>query len=133
MAFLLALVLAAQPATCEQLWPTVWQALDQQDLKGRRPFPTLPDGKERLGRAWVAECQRFSPEALTCARGEQLAAQLALLRKTLEEDRIPPAEIDRVCTRLRDEWRITECKEVDRAIDRAARVVAADAGIQSSP
>lgn len=130
MAFLLALVLAAQPASCEQLWPVVWKALDEQDLKGKPPFPTLPDGKDRLGRAWVAECQRFSPETLACARGEQLGAQLALLRKTLEKDHIPPGEIDRVVNRLRDEWRITECKDVDRAIDRASRVVAADAGLR---
>lgn len=130
MSLLLALLLTAQPASCEQLWPAVWKALDTKDLKGKEPFPSLPDGKERLGRAWVGECSRFSPATLACARGEQLAAQMALLREKLERDRIPPAEIDRVVARLRAEWSITDCKDVDRAVDRAARVVAADAGLE---
>ena len=60
MVLLLALLLSAPPASCEQLWPAVWKALDAQDLKGKLPFPTLPDGKERLGRAWVFECARFA-------------------------------------------------------------------------
>lgn len=130
MNLLLALVLTAQPASCEQLWPAVWKALDKQDLKGKGPFPTLPDGKERLGRAWVAECARFDQETLECARGEQLEAQVALLRKMAEKEKFPPAEIERMAAQLRAEWKIIDCKEVDRAIDRAARAVAKDAGLE---
>ena len=130
MVLLLALMLTAPPATCEQLWPTVWKALDAKDLKGKPPFPTLPDGKERLGRAWVAECSRFDKETLECARGVQLEAQLALVRKLLEQERTPPAEIEKLLAKARAEWKITDCKEVDRAIDRAAHGVARDAGLE---
>ncbi len=130
MSLLLALVLAAQPASCEQLWPAVWKALDTQDLKGRPAFPRLPDGKERLGRAWVAECARFDKATLECARGVQLEAQLVAIRKMLEEEMIPPGEIEKLIVRARAEWKILGCKEVDRAIDRAARAVAKDAGLE---
>lgn len=130
MVLLLALLLSAPPASCDQLWPAVWKALDAQDLKGKLPFPTLPDGKERLGRAWVSECARFDQDTLDCARGVQLEAQVALLRKLAEQEKFPPAEIEKMVARLRAEWKITDCKQVDRAVDRAARAVAKDAGLE---
>lgn len=116
---------AAPKATCEQLWPRVWAALEKQEFsKGRPPlFDRVTNPKEKLGRAWVAECKRFDGPALACARGERLAQELAALREQLEAEGVPPEKIDAGLEKLRDEWSILECREVNRAVDRAAQQV----------
>lgn len=132
MLFSLLIVLSAAPKpTCEQLWPRVWSALEKQEFQDGRPpmFERIPDAKERLGLAWVGECKRFSPEELACARGEQLEKELAALKKKLQADKVPTEDIERGLKHARMHWTILECKEVDRAVDRAANLVATDAGL----
>ncbi len=125
------LMLAAAPSPCNALWPTVWKAYSAQELKKGLPplFVKLPDAKDRLGRAWVAECRAFDKEVIECAHGVELEAQLAGLRRQLEADKVPPAEIERLLQKVRDSWSVLECREVDRALDRAGAAVARDAGL----
>ncbi len=119
------------PASCEQLWPKVWAALRKQEFTEGRPpfFDLVADAEKRLGEAWVGECRRFTREALACARGQQLEKELAALKKKLRADKVPKEDIDRGVQHVREHWSILECKDVDRAIDRAAGQVAADAGL----
>ncbi|MDP3151825.1 MAG: hypothetical protein Q8N23_04110 [Archangium sp.] len=137
MVLLLGLVLAASPPPCDSLWPVVWKAYEAQELsKGTPPlFERLPDAKERLGRAWRVECGAFDQPALDCATGVTLEAELAVLRKSLEKEKMPAKEIDRLIARARAEWSVLECREVDRALDRAGAAVARevfDAGVPRS-
>lgn len=128
----LALVLAAPPKpSCEQLWPRVWSALEAHEFRDGQPpfFARVPNAKERLGAAWVSECRRFDEAALSCARGEVLARELEALKKQLLADGIPPAEVEAVLERQKREWSMLECREVQRAVDRAAQHVATDAGL----
>ena len=128
----LALVTAASPgATCEQLWPRVWSALEAHEFRDGKPpfFERVPNAKERLGAAWVSECRRFDEAALSCARGEVLARELAELKKQLLADGLPPAEIEAGLEKQKRAWSMLECREVQRAVDRAAQNVAIDAGL----
>jgi hypothetical protein len=131
MSLLLALVLTAPPS-CDALWESVWKAYAERELKGgAQPplFEKLPDARVRLARAWKAECSRFSAEALDCARGVALEKELAALRAQLEREKVPPKEVEQGLAKLRAQWRITECRAVDRALDDAAAAVARDAGL----
>ena len=124
--------LAAPPQpSCEQLWARVWSALEAHEFRDGRPpfFARVPNAKERLGAAWVSECRRFDEAALSCARGEVLARELEALKKQLLADGIPPAEVEAVLERQKREWSMLECREVQRAVDRAAQNVATDAGL----
>jgi hypothetical protein len=123
---LLALILAAAPPPCDALWPVVWKAYAAQELaKGTPPlFERLPDAKERLGKAWRAECRKFDQATLECAKGLTLEAQLKELRRKLEEEKLPAKEIDHLIAKMRAEWTVLECLEVDRALDRAGEALA---------
>lgn len=127
MLLALLMVMSAGPkATCEQLWPRVWSALEKQEFKNGKPafFDRITDAKQKLGVAWVNECKRFDAPTLSCARGEQLAEELALLKKQLDAEDVPPADIDAGLEKMRAAWSILECREVNRAVDRAAQKVA---------
>jgi hypothetical protein len=117
MLMLLAL-LTATPTPCEALWPTVWKAL---------PAKELPDAKERLGRAWIAECRAFTPAALDCAMGVTHEIELLELRRALEKRNIPKQTIDEGIAKARADWSPLHCPEVARALDRARAGLAADA------
>ncbi len=126
MLLALLMVMSAGPkATCEQLWPRVWSALEKQEFKNGKPgfFDRIPEAQQKLGAAWVSECSRFDAPTLSCARGEQLGEELATLKKQLEADGVPPADVDAGLKKLRDAWSILECREVNRAVDRAAQKV----------
>jgi hypothetical protein len=89
-------------------------------------FERVPDAKERLGRAWIVECRSFDKAALDCASGVTLEAELAELRRSLEKEKLSPAEIDKLIAKAHSEWSVLECREVDRALDRAGAAVARD-------
>lgn len=128
----LLIVLSANPKpTCEQLWPQVWAALEKQEFQDGKPpmFDRVPQAKERFANAWIGECKRFTPEELACARGETLEKELAALKKKLQAEKMPKEDIDTGLKHARMHWTILECKEVDRSIDRAANLVATDAGL----
>ncbi len=128
---LIALSATPKPTSCEQLWPRVWAALEKQEFSEGKPplFEKVPNAKERLGAAWVGECKRFTAEELACARGDSLEKELAALKKKLQADKIPAEEIEQGLKHVRMHWSILECREVDRAVDRAANLVAVDAGL----
>lgn len=137
MSLLLWLLVSATPVPCEQLWPTVWKAYAARELKGELPpfFKQFPNAVERIGAKWVIECKAFDVETLSCARGEQLEAEIVVLRKQLEKEKTPPAEREALLNRYRQEWSVLDCKQVDRAIDRAAESAARellDAGVPVS-
>jgi hypothetical protein len=126
MLLALLMVMSAGPKpTCEKLWPRVWSALEKHEFKGGKPdfFDRIPDAKQKLGAAWVNECKRFDAPTLSCARGEQLEEQLVMLRQQLEAEGVPPADIEAGLQKMRDEWSILDCREVNRAVDRAAQKV----------
>ncbi|MBE2248416.1 MAG: hypothetical protein IAE78_02630 [Myxococcus sp.] len=134
MALLLSLVLSGTPASCDALWPSVWKAYAARELKGAPPpfFRQFPDAVARIGRQWVVECQAFDAPTLACARGEWLEAEIAELREQLKKDKTPPAEREGLLDRYRAQWSVLDCKQVNRAIDRAAEKVARlllDAGV----
>lgn len=136
MVLLVGLVIAAAPPPCDALWPVVWKAYEAQELsKGTPPlFEQVPDAKERLGRAWWVECNAFDREALDCAKGVTLEAELVALRKSLEK-KLPAKELDQLIAKTRADWSVLECREVDRALDRAGAAVSRevlDAGVRRS-
>jgi hypothetical protein len=132
MSVFLAVILAAAPASCDQLWSDVWTAYAARELTGEPPplFVRLPDAKDRLARAWIAECGRFSKQTLECARGVELERELLALHKRLVKEKVPLEELARLIAKTRGEWSILECREVEAAIDRAGRAVAKDAGLE---
>lgn len=137
MSLVLSLVLSAAPLSCEQLWPEVWKAWSARELKGELPpfFRKYPDAIERIGQRWVVECKAFDASTLACARGELLEAELVLLRKRLEEEKVDPARREALLSKYRAGWSVLDCKQVNRAIDRAAENVARellDAGVPAS-
>lgn len=84
---------------------------------------------------WILECRAFDKAALDCATGVTLEAELTALRRSLENEKLPPAEIDKAIAKLRSEWSVLECREVDRALDRGGAAVARevlDAGVPRS-
>lgn len=131
LSLLIVLSAAPKPLSCEQLWPQVWTALEKQEFSEGKPplFEKVPNAKERLGIAWVGECKRFNSAELSCARGEVLEKEIAVLKKKLQADKVPADEIEQGLKHVRMHWTILECKEVDRAVDRAANLVAVDAGL----
>lgn len=137
MALLLSLMLSAAPLSCDQLWPGVWKAWQAREVKGELPpfFRQFPNAVERIGQKWVAECQAFDANTLACARGEQLEAEIVQLRKQLAKEKLEPAEREALLAKYRREWSVLDCKQVNRAIDRAAENVAReslDAGVPAS-
>ena len=135
MGLIVALLLSVTP--CDALWPNVWKAYEKKELSHGLPplFQRVPNAKELLGRAWIVECAAFNKESLDCAKGVTREAELARLRRMLEAERVPPAEIDKVLQKARSEWSPLECREVDRALDRAGAAVARevlDAGVLRS-
>lgn len=128
MVLLVGLVLVASPPSCDAVWPVVWKAYEAQELsKGKPPLlEQVPDARERLGRAWRLECETFGQAALDCAKGVTLEAELAVLRKSLENRKMPAKEIDQLLTKMRADWSVLECREVDRSLDRAGAAVARD-------
>ena len=136
LTILSALVLAAAPATCDELWPKVWKAYEGKELKGHRPpplFEKVPDAKERLGRAWVVQCASFDQDALDCARGVHLELAIAELRRALEAQKVPPKQIAEAIGRAREDWSVLDCQAANKAIDRAGAAVARevlDAGVR---
>ncbi len=131
IALLMVLTASPPPASCEQLWPKVWTALEKQELGGEKPpmFERIPDAKTRLGIAWVGECKRFTAAELACARGADLEKELQALKKKLQADKVPKEDIERGVQHVRMHWTPLECRAVDDAIDRAANLVAVDAGL----
>ncbi len=131
IAALLALLTSAPRPDCEALWPRVWRALEQREFRDGLPplFQRVPGAKEQLGAAWTQACRRFDAAALACARGEQLEADLEHLRRRLVADGASPEELEAGLRRMRESWSALECREVRRALDRAAQQVAADAGL----
>ena len=134
MSLMLSLVLSAAPLSCDQLWPGVWKAWLAREVKGELPpfFRQFPNAAERLGQKWIVECRAFDARTLACARGEQLEAELVHLRKKLEQEKVDPVEREALLSRYRAEWSVLDCKQVSRAIDRAAENVAReslDAGV----
>lgn len=125
---MLSVMLAAAPLSCEHLWPNVWKAYVAREVKGELPpfFRQFPNAVERIGQQWVTECQGFDASALACARGEQLEAEIVTLRKQLEQEKLPVDEREALLARYRKEWSVLDCKQVNRAIDRAAEKVARD-------
>ncbi len=129
---LMVLMLAVDERPCTSLWSNVWKAFSARELKGEPPslFKKLPDAKERLGVAWVGQCKAFDAATLDCVRGHKLEKELAALRVELEADgKSPKKEIDEVMAKLRAEWSPLECKGVEESLDRAAALVARDAGL----
>lgn len=136
MSLLLSLLVSAAPVSCEQLWPTVWKAYAARELKGELPpfFRQFPNAIELIGQKWVLECRAFDSKTLSCARGEFLEAEIVQLRKQLEKEKLPVEQREALLNRYRANWIILDCKEVDRAIDRAAEKVARellDAGVEA--
>lgn len=136
MSLMLSLVLSAAPLSCDQLWPGVWKAWLAREGKGELPpfFRRFPNAIERIGQKWVTECKAFDPNTLACARGEQLESEIVQLRQQLEKEKMDPAEREALLSKYRAEWSVLDCKQVNRAIDRAAEKVAReslDAGIPS--
>lgn len=134
MLSLVALALSSTPVplTCEQLWPEVWARFVTAETAETPFFRRFPHGQTLLGQKWVLECEAFDAGTLACARRETLERELAELRAKLEREKMPPAERDTLISRLRSEWSILDCKEVTRALDRAAERAArqlADAGV----
>ena len=131
------IVSATPPATCDELWPKVWKAYEEKELKGHRPpplFEKVPDAKERLGRAWVIQCGAFDQPTLDCARGVQLELEIAEMRRALSEQKVPPKQIAEVISKAREEWSVLECHQVNKALDRAGAAVARevlDAGVRT--
>jgi hypothetical protein len=134
MLSLVALVLSSNPVplTCEQLWPEVWARFVTVETAATPFFGRFPNGQALLGQMWISECEAFDAGTLACARRERLERELAELRAKLEREKVPPAERNALISRLRSEWSILDCKEVNRALDRAAERAArqlADAGV----
>lgn len=137
MSLILSLVLSAAPLSCEQLWPAVWKAWAAREVKGELPpfFRRFPNAVERIGQKWVVECKAFDATTLACARAELLEAEIVQLRKQLEKEKVDPVEREAMLTKYRNEWSVLDCKQVNRAIDRAAENVARevlDAGVSTS-
>lgn len=135
MSLALSLLISAAPLSCEQLWPSVWKAYAARELTGEPPpfFRQFPNAIERIGQKWVLECRAFDRQTLSCARGDLLEAELVQLRAQLEKEKVPVEERERLLARYRADWVILDCKDVDRAIDRAAEKVARellDAGVE---
>jgi len=122
-----ALLLALLTATpdCEAHWAKVWLAYEATELKGRPPFfEKFPDGKARLARAWVDQCRAFSKQTHDCLSGVTVEKELAELDAQLIKEGVPAAERAKGLARLRAEWSVLECREANRALDRAAEAVA---------
>lgn len=123
--------LLAAPPTCESWWNDVWKAFAAREPKyGETPlFRRLPDAQQRLRGAWLLECKSFTPGLRACLAKETLAAEVKALEAELTRAKVPRQEIDRATAQLRAEWTPMECKGLDATIDRAASMVAADAGL----
>lgn len=126
---LLALLLAAAPASCDVLWDRSWKALNLREKDPGAPLAKVKDLEKKLRAAWLPECRKFTPETLSCARGEDLEKEVELARKMLEAEKVPPEQIEKLLPKLRADWSILDCKELDRSLDRAAAKVAKDEGL----
>lgn len=132
--FVALLALTATPESCESLWDRVWSAYAAKELPGRPPlFEKFPDARARLGVAWRAECRTFSAATFACARGEVREAELVALDRQLAKEGVSAAERQRALEAMRGRWSVLECREVERALDRAGAAVARqDAGVPAS-
>jgi uncharacterized protein YjiS (DUF1127 family) len=122
MVLLLAALLSATPAPCEALWPTVWKDYEARELKAEK----LPVAKERLRRGWILECREFSRSTLDCARKVGVEAELADFRRSLRKELMPPNEIDELIAKVRRDWSILHCADVESALDRVVAALAGD-------
>jgi hypothetical protein len=127
----LALLLAASAHTsCDALWDRAWKDFIVKNPPAGLPlFKKVKGAEKKLRAAWLTECGRFSKATLACARGEDLEQEIALARKQLEAEKVPAEEIEKLLAKLRAQWSILDCRDVDRAFDRAAERVAADEGL----
>ncbi len=135
MSLLLAMVLSAAPHSCPELWTPVYESWAAREQRSERTplFKQVPDAKDKLGKAWIAECGRLDAATLDCARRVTLEKELKAIAERLAKERMPRPEIDHLLEKLRKEWDILSCVEVDRALDRAAAVVAKEAGLETKP
>lgn len=136
MGFLLTLILAAPPTPCEKIWPAVWDLYSATELStGRVPaYVRIPEGKERIARAWIAQCRSFDTEAIQCAQGATQETRVRMLRGQLE-GRMTAQELDQVIARFREQWSLLECPEVSAALTLAIDAVmreVRDAGVPRS-
>jgi hypothetical protein len=131
MISLVSLLLLATPVQCNKLWPEVWKSYAATELTGELPalFKKLPDAKERLGAAWVLECRQFDAKTTDCARGVTLEKELATLRNQLKKEKASPKEIELMLGKMRSQWRILDCRQVNQALDVSAAKVAKEANL----
>ncbi len=120
MSVFLTLILAAAPTPCEAVWPAVWNEYSARELAaGSVPaYVRIPNGKERLARAWIAECKTFDKDAMRCAQGVTLETQIRLLRIQLE-GQYTPADLEQVLKKVREQRTVLECEEVAAALTHA--------------
>ena len=136
MGFLLALILAAPPTACEAAWLKVWNEYSTQELAtGKVPaYVRIPEGKERIARAWIAECRSFDKQAIQCAQGITQETRVRMLRGQLE-GQMTAQELDQVVSKFREQWTLLECPEVAQALSHAVDSVTRevrDAGVSRS-
>ena len=136
MTFFLALILAAAPKPCETAWLAVWKEYSARELAtGTVPtYVRIPNGKDRIAKAWIAECRSFDKDAMRCATGVLLETQMRLLRIQLE-GQFSPADLEQIVEKFREQRTVLECDEVAAALTHAIDSVMSsvvDAGTSTS-